>query len=220
VSLIVLADQGSADDTFTGRALSGESGQQLQGFLRAAGLTKRYLVLRSLPVDTLDLSAAKRRAVAGNARVLAFHRELLRRLRQRNPNATALLAMGPVARHLAPSVAPTGLDVIEMAAPGEPGAAGSWQAALTRLASRTYPTDLAAPTFTVPTGRSQLPRIDLPYGTPRWVGTSGDRGLRPIDLDTGKPTPDYLKLFLPTWVAGLGPAPLSPAERLAAESLT
>ena len=38
---------------FTGRALTGNIGQHLQAFLRAAGVTKRYAILRTLPVDTL-----------------------------------------------------------------------------------------------------------------------------------------------------------------------
>src|SRR5947207_757776 len=38
LSLIVVADQSSDDDTFTARALSGDAGQYFQGFLRAAGL--------------------------------------------------------------------------------------------------------------------------------------------------------------------------------------
>jgi hypothetical protein len=110
--------------------------------------------------------------------------------------------------------------VIELKAHGEPGAQASWQAALTQLAGRSYTKDIANPTFDAPTGRSQLPRIDLPYGTPRWVGTSGDRGVRPIDTDIDKPSPDYLKLFLPAWVAGLDAAPLSAAEQDAADQLT
>jgi hypothetical protein len=65
-----------------------------------------------------------------------------------------------------------------------------------------------------------VPRTDLPYGTPRWVGTSGDRAVRPKDTTLGKPSPDYLKLFLPSWVAALGAAPLSPAEQAAADQLT
>ena len=72
----------------------------------------------------------------------------------------------------------------------------------------------------MPASRSQLPRIDLPYGTPRWLGTSGDRGVRPKDLDLGRPSPDYLKLFLPSWVNGLGPAPLTAAEQAAADQLS
>jgi len=220
LSLIVLADQASHDDVFAARALAGEAGQRLQGFLRAAGLTRRYLIVRTLPVDTLDLSVTKRRTLVDNTRVQAFHRELLRRMRAANGGVAALLAMGPGARRLAPIVVPSGLDVIEMAAHGETGASASWQAALTDLAGRTYPRDLSNPTFTVPSGRSQLPRTDLPYGTPRWVGTSGDRAVRPTDLDLDRPSPDYLKLFLPSWVNSLAPAPLSPAEQAAADQLS
>jgi hypothetical protein len=64
-----------------------------------------------------------------------------------------------------------------------------------------------------------MPRIDLPYGTPRWLGTSGDRAVRPTDQDIGKPSPDYLKLFLPSWVASLAPAPLTAAEQAAADQI-
>jgi uracil-DNA glycosylase len=220
LSLFVLADQRSDDDTFTGRALSGEAGQRVQGFLAAAGLTKSYLIIRALPVDTLDLSPAQRLALVDNPLVQAFHRELLRRLRAKNAGATALLAVGPGARRLAPAVVPAGLDVILLAAPEEPGFLASWQAALTQLAGRAYPRDLAKPTFTAPAARGQLPRIDLPYGTLRWSGTSGDRAVRPVDTDTGKPSPDYLKLFLPAWAANLAPAPLTAEEQLAAKQLT
>jgi hypothetical protein len=109
--------------------------------------------------------------------------------------------------------------VIELAAAGETGANASWQAALTKLAARSYTKDLNNPTFDVPSTRSQLPRIDLPYGTLLWVGTSGDRAVRPTDLAVNRPSPDYLKLFAPSWVAGLAPAPLSPAEQAAANQL-
>jgi hypothetical protein len=117
-------------------------------------------------------------------------------------------------------VAPAGLDIIELAGHDEPGFQASWQAALTQLAGRAYTKDLTNPTFVAPTVRSQVPRTDLPYGTPRWVGTSGDRAVRPKDTTLGKPSPDYLKLFLPSWVAALGAAPLSPAEQAAADQLT
>jgi hypothetical protein len=44
--------------------------------------------------------------------------------------------------------------------------------------------------------------------------------VRPIDTDTGKPSPDYLKLYVPTWVANLDPAPFTASEKLAARELT
>jgi hypothetical protein len=219
LSLVVLADQTSDDDTFAARALTGEAGQYVQGFLRAAGLTERYLIMRTLPVDTLDLDAAKRLALADDPRVANLHRELLRRLREKNPEVAVVLAMGAGARRLAPRVVPAGVEVIGLDSFGEPGYTTSWRAALNRLSGLVYAKDLATATFTLPTGRGQLPRKDLPYGTPRWVGTSGDRAVRPIDTDTGRPSPDYLKLFLPAWVAGLDPAPLTPEELAAVERL-
>jgi hypothetical protein len=144
---------------------------------------------------------------------------LLQRIRAQNPSVGALLALGSGARRLAPQVAPAGVEVIGLAAWGAPGAAASWQAALDQLATRDYPKDLANPSFQLPSGRGELPRTDLPYGTLRWVGTSGDRAVRPIDLDLGQPSPDYLKLFAPSWVAKLPPAPLTPAEHAAADQL-
>jgi uracil-DNA glycosylase len=219
LSVIVLADQTSDDDLFTGRALSGDAGQRLAKLLRAAGLTSRYLVLRTLPVDTLDLTQTRRNRLLDQPQAQAVHRELLRRVCARNPKARVLLALGPGAQRLAPRVVPAGVDVLPLARAGSSGAAASWQAALDQLATRGYPTDLPNPTFQLPSGRGQLPRIDLPYGTLRWVGTSGDRAVRPTDLDLGKPSPDYLKWFVPAWVAKLAPAPLTPAEKAAAQQL-
>jgi uracil-DNA glycosylase len=219
LSLLVLADQASDDDLFTGRALSGEAGQHLAQLLLAAGLTRGYLVLRTLPIDTLDLAPTRRNALVDQPPVQALHRELLRRLLAQNPDVTALLAVGPNAQRLAPRVAPAGVPVIGLAASGASGATASWQAALDQLRQRNYPKDLANPSFKLPVGRGQLPRIDLPYGTLRWVGSSGDRAVRPTDLDLDRPSPDYLKLFAPTWVAQLAPAPLTPAETAAADQL-
>jgi uracil-DNA glycosylase len=219
LSLLVLADQASHDDLFTGRALSGEAGQRLERFLRAAGLTRRYLILRTLPVDTLDLTQSRRNSLVDRPQVQALHRELLRRVRAENPEANVLLAVGPGAQRLASQVTPAGVEVIALAAAGSSGANASWQAALDQLATRTYPKDLTNPTFQLGPGRGQLPRIDLPYGTLRWVGSSGDRAVRAIDLDLDKPSPDYLKLFAPSWVAQLAPAPLTPEEQQAADQL-
>jgi uracil-DNA glycosylase len=219
LSLLVLADQASDDDLFTGRALSGDAGQDLGQLLQAAGLIRSYLVVRTLPVDTLDLTQTRRDALVDQPRVQALHSELLRRVLAQNPDVTALLAVGRGAQRLAPHITPPGLQAIGVGAFGASGAAASWQAALDQLATRNYPKDLANPSFQLPTARGQLPRIDLPYGTLRWVGTSGDRAVRPTDLDLGKPSPDYLKLFAPNWVAQLTPAPLTPAEQTAADKL-
>jgi hypothetical protein len=176
--------------------------------------------VRTLPVDTLDLPQATRAALVDRPQVRALHRELLARVVAQNPTVTALLAVGPGAQRLAPHVVPAGCEVLGLAAWGESGAAASWQTALDRLATRTYPTDVPDPSFRLDAGRGQLPRIDLPYGSLRWLGTSGDRAVRPLDLDRNRPSPDYLKLFAPAWVAQLPPAPLTAGEQAAADQLT
>jgi hypothetical protein len=219
LSLLVLADQASNDDLFTGRALSGEAGQRLERFLAAAGLTRRYLILRTLPVDTLDLTQTRRNSLVDQPQVQALHRELLGRIRADNPDATVMLALGSGAQRLAPHIVPSGMEVLELAAAGSSGAAASWQTALDALATRSYPKDLTSPSFQLGSGRGQLPRTDLAYGSLRWLGSSGDRAVRPINLDLNKPSPDYLKLFAPTWVAQLQPEPLTPAEQTAADQL-
>lgn len=211
VSIVVLADPDAPDDLFTGRAMCGESGQRLQALLTAAGLSTRYLIVRTVPVDISDLNPAQRDALVDDPAVRALHSELLHRLMAGNNQLAALLAFGPGAQRLAPQVRPAGLQVINLAA-WSAGAPASWQAVLDTLAGLSYPKDLPAATFQLPAGRGRVPSIDLPFGTPLWVGSSGDRASRPTDKHTGKPSPDYLKLYLPTWTDQLQPPPLSAAD--------
>ena len=218
VSLAVLADPASPDDLFTGRALCGEAGQRLQALLTAAGLTTRYLIVRTLPVDVSDLTAAKRTTLVNNAAVRALHAEIWNRVAAANNGLAALLTVGSGAKQLASKVAPAGLPVINLPA-WSAGAAGQWQAGLDTLSGLTYATDLSAPTFHLPSGRGRIPSGDLPNGTPLWVGTSGDRGSRPLDGDTGRRSPDYLKLYLPDWVFQLTPPPLSAADAAIVDQL-
>jgi len=68
--------------------------------------------------------------------------------------------------------------------------------------------------------RGQIPRFDLPYGTLRWQGTSGDRAVR-SPVQSGQSGPfNYYKLLMPKWASGLRPEPLSPDEQRAVENRT
>ncbi len=218
VSVVVLADPDAPDDLFSGRAMCGESGQRLQALLTAAGLTTRYLILRTVPVDISDLTAAQRNTLVDNTAVRALHTELLSRVAAANGGLTALLAVGAGAQRLAPNVASPGLRVINLPA-WSSGARAAWQSALDDLSGLSYSKDLSAPTFQLPAGRERIPAADLPNGTPLWVGTSGDRASRPTDLHTGKPSPDYLKVYLPTWANALDPPPLSAADAAIVDDL-
>ena len=218
VSVAVLADPDAPDDLFTGRALCGESGQRLQALLTAAGLTTRYLILRTVPVDTSDLTAAQRNKLVDDPAARALYTEVFSRVTAANSGLAALLAVGSGAQRLAPNVAPAGMQVINLPA-WSAGARAAWQAALDTLAGLSYTKDVSAPTFQLPADRGRVPTSDLPIGTPLWVGTSGNRASRPTDLHTGKPSPDYLKVYLPTWADQLDPPALSAADAAIVDDL-
>ena len=219
LSVVVLADPDGLDDVFCGRAWCGEGGQRFQGFLAAAGLTSRYLILRTVPVDTSDLSVSTAAALVDRPEIRALHQALLTKVLAANPAVAAVVVVGPGARRLAPRVVPPAIPLIPLAGWGEPEAPTSWQQGLDRLRALTYPKDSAHPSFHFDGARSQIPRADLPYGTQRWIGSSGDRASRPLDTATGRLSPNYLKLYLPTWVTKLAPAVLSPAEQAAVDQL-
>lgn len=205
---LVLADQGCHDDLFTGRALTGNDGQHVQAFLRAAGLTRSYAIVRVLPLDTLGEPGAAVRKAVDNPQIRALYGEVVRRARP-----DVLLTIGPLAKRLADHLELTGIPVVDMIVHGRAGWLRSWQLALAELGSLAYRTDVLNPTFSYDGGREQIPRIDLPYGTLRWQGTSGDRGQR-ARLN-GQPSFDYYRISMPSWAAALPPGALSAADAVA-----
>jgi hypothetical protein len=165
----------------------------------------------------MDVSAAVRNSLVDNAQVRKVYREILARAAQANHRSKVILAVGPMARRMMADVTPSGVPVVEMKAWGQSGAASSWQDALDELAGINYGKDLPGPSFHFDPARGQIPREDLPYGVPRWQGTSGDRVLKP--KRGSKRSPDYYKLMMPRWVFELDPEPMSPSEAAAAEKI-
>jgi uracil-DNA glycosylase len=212
-TLILLADQRSHDDLFTCRALTGEAGQHLTRFLDAAGVDESYVIFRVLPIDTMDLTASVRNALVDDAQVRKVYRTILATAAGANARRKVLLAVGPMAKRMVADVAPAHLPLVEMKAWGQTGAAADWQGALDTLSGLIYGKDRSSPSFQFDPGRGQIPRHDLPYGLPRWQGTSGDRVLKP--KRGTKRSPDYFKLMMPRWAFDLDPEPLSPSETAA-----
>jgi uracil-DNA glycosylase len=211
-SVLVLADQQATDDLFTMRALTGDDGQHLQSFLRAAGVTTKYAILRVLPVDTLADDQTKTAAAVDSAEVRAVYAEAVRLSKPQ-----VLLFVGPLAQRLQSHVTPVGTPVVTMKSRLQSGVDASWQAALTQLKTLTYTREISAPTFTYAGEREQIPRGDLPFGTLRWQGSSGNRGQQATH--SGSPSFDYYKVTMPAWAAALNPPPLSASEDAAAQVL-
>jgi uracil-DNA glycosylase len=216
-AVILLADQRSHDDLFTCRALSGEAGQHLGVFLNAAGADESYAIFRVLPIDTMDVSTSVRNSLVDDAQVRKVYREILASAAGATRKEKVILAVGPMARRMIADVAPSGVPIIEMKAWGQSGATRNWQDALDALAGIAYDKDRADPSFHFESKRGQIPRHDLPYGIPRWQGTSGDRVLKP--KRGSKRSPDYYKLMMPRWVFEVDPEPMSPAEAASVEHI-
>jgi uracil-DNA glycosylase len=205
--VLVLVDQESHDDLFMFRAMTGDAGQRFQVFLQAMGITTRYAILRVLPVDTLGLAPGTVNPIVDHPQVRLIYRTIVERIVAAGSTALVLF-VGPYARRLRTHVLPAGVPGVEMKAWRESGSLASWKETLQQVKSMTYPKDVPAPSFEFDGERGQIPRIDLPYGTLRWQGSSGDRAVRASSMN-------YYKVLMPMWAFQLGAAPLSPEEQAA-----
>ncbi len=209
VKVMILGDQESHDDLFTGRALTGEGGQHLQMFLQALGITRSYCILRVLPIDGLGLAATRLNALVDHAQVRAVYGAIVQRILADN-NPGLAITIGPLSQRLA-TLLPAGLHTVHLKPWGETGALAQWQQTLADLSDHSFAKDIANPSFVYTGERGQIPRLDLPYGSLRWQGTSGDRAARA----TGSVAMNYYKLFMPQWAFDLAPEPLSATEQQA-----
>ena len=210
-SILVLADQESHDDLFTGRALTGNVGQHLQAFLRSAGVTKRYAIVRTLPVDSLgDPVAAVTRAVDDPAT-----RSILREVHAA-AQPEVIVTLGRHAERVAAAEAPPGTPVVHLAPFQSTTRPRRGSRDWMRSPRSTFPRDVAQGPYLG--GREPIPRGDLPFGTLRWQATTGDRAqARPYRQ--ARSTPNYYKLRMPTWAANSTPTALTAAEAAAVAAL-
>lgn len=189
---LVIADQYAHDDMFSGRALTGEVGQKLQTQLNKEG--KKYLILRTLPVDAMDLSADKRMNIVSDSSVQSGFDNLVRRVVQKN-KITKIISVGSVAKTVAERIN----NDFKLRA---------------RVQSYSS-SDVKKMPLTV------IPRKDLPVHTRWWMGTSGSRAARAYRYTGGKKvySGDYYKVYAPRWAAKARPKRMNSAEKESARKL-
>jgi uracil-DNA glycosylase len=211
--ILVLADQSCHDDMFLARAYTGEAGQILQGWLRAGGITKRYAIVRTLPVDMLSAPATAVTAAVDSPEVTKLLTAIVKKA-----NPKVVVAIGSHASRIVNLIVPPGTPTIMLDQWTGPAMKANWTNGLAQLTTFDYQTDVApsAPGAWTAT-REQIPRVDLPYGTLRWQGSSGDRAA--MAKTGGKPNPNYLKYMLPGWAAALGPVAMTTDEESAVAGL-
>lgn len=170
--VLVIADPLSGDDLISRRALTGDTGQKLQSFLTAMGITQSYAIIQSAPLDTMGLSESKRQERLGEPYGMRLRRALFDKiLRESKPEI--VLTIGPVSQLVwdqlkdktkAYALAPSDQkDHVEL-----------WNQLLQTLSKRSYHRDSAA-TFSYSGRNTTIPRQDLPFHTPWWFGSGGNR---------------------------------------------
>lgn len=192
--LLILADQESNDDMFSARALTGTGGQRLQTLLNALGMRHKYVIIRTLPVDTLDLSIEKATEIAMNPAVTAVRNNILKTILEQK-KTRLILTVGPVAAEAIKTL-DTKLKIITLAHPLADNHVTQWQQAIGQV--------FGAATASKYDGTlTAIPRYDLPIHTRWWMGTSGTRSARAwLYGQNGHKVwnGDYYKFEAPSWV--------------------
>ncbi|GAB4418125.1 MAG: hypothetical protein OHK0056_27380 [Bacteriovoracaceae bacterium] len=198
--VFVLADQFSFDDMFSGRALTGSGGQYLQTFLKSMGATKSYLILRSLPVDALDLSVEEQTQIALNDGVFEAREEIINSV-LKNGKTKLILTVGPVAKEIAGKMKLGSLPVVSLDSPDK-GHEKQWNQALSEIKKLSLSFD-EKPQASYSGKLSIIPREDLPAYSRWWMGTSGSRATRAQEVISGKKVynGDYYRVTAPNWAS-------------------
>lgn len=198
--VLILADQESQDDLFSTRALTGTGGQKFQTFLDSLGLKNNYAIIRTLPVDTLDLTIKQTIAVALDSEVMATRNNILNAILNQG-KTKLIITVGPVAKEAIKSIQTT-IPVLNMTMPTSKLHVALWNKALNKISSM----NLGFTKVAKYTGElTAIPRIDLPIHTRWWMGTSGSRAARAyLKTKTGTQwNGDYYKFDAPNWVNNL-----------------
>lgn len=208
--ILILGDQESHDDLFSGRALTGLRGQRLQTAIKALGVGSNYLILRSLPVDALEDPSGNSFKLKKDAEDLALSEDYLKQYQslvdhvlKESSGIKLVVTWGSLAAKMAQELkfggrkifvlddfsGLTNLAVVQKQIADISSAAGTKASAFTEKLT-------------------PIPREDLPYHSRWWMGTSGNRALRALGVNG----PNYYRVYAPSWVDRMQPPVLDPAQ--------
>ena len=176
--VICVASDPGATERIAGRALVGDAGQRVQGFLAKIGLTRSYLCLNAFSYALFPSHADQGDAVLIDPAQLAWRNKLFDRALQ--PEVQAIIAFGVQARNavnLWPGRGDTPVVVVpHPSSRDEADLLKRWRAAVVQLRGLVTPDDDGAtdlPNY----GRifrerdyARIPARDLPYGVPSFLG--------------------------------------------------
>lgn len=188
--VIVVGQDPAADENIARRAMVGDAGQRLQGYLRKIGLTRSYVIVNAFLYSIFGQFNAQMRKFMDQPAQTAWRTQLFDALV--NPDVEAILAFGNAARHAVdtwPGAAALRAQgrIIELLHPtARPAAAvrTNWSSKLAAIGARVTPDADGARDLTAyvgdtfkPTDLVRIPSRDLGFGVPAWMG-NGDMARR------------------------------------------
>lgn len=165
--VIVLADPVGYDDIVTAKALTGERGQFLQGFMNDMGVNDKYLVIKTVPVAMDGANDEEFKTVIDQTK--NYREAILTELLKTN-KPKFVLTDGKYANLEAERIlSKSGVKIININRIPESNSFGFKEAG-EKLVSE----DLVEP-FKVTSQIANIPRSHLSFYARTWEGTSGDR---------------------------------------------
>ena len=197
--LCIASDPGPTE-RIAGRSLVGNAGQRVQGLLSKLGLTRSYVCLNAWSYAVLPSRASAERQKLSDPKQLAWRNELYGVVT--GPKLQAIIAFGRMAQQAAslwsgrPPVElrkvphPSSHDEVELL--------DAWRAAVTELRGRVTPDgdgDNTGPNYGgefAESDYSPIPRRDLPFGVPAFVGDDAWVRAKPGNAQNSvrRPSPD------------------------------
>lgn len=202
--LLIVADQMDHDDFFSTRALTGDAGQKLQSFLYALGLTESYAIVRTAPVDTLDLDDGARERVILDAQVAKVRSKIIQEAMSKS-RTEVVISFGRFAKKAVESMRLSGVEVYHLPETKDSSHVAQWSEVFGRLKGKLRGD--VQPLASYSGKNSTINRLDMPVHTRWWMGTSGNRARRPTNNTTRKLDPDHYMVTAPEWVKRLRPIP-------------
>lgn len=204
--LCIGSDPGPTE-RIAGRTLVGDAGQRVQGFLAKLGLTRSYLCLNAFAYALFPSQAHTAPEMLADPDQLTWRNRLFDMAR--SDALQAVVAFGQVAQEavdLWPGVAGIALKKIpHPSSHDEQALLAGWRTAITELRAIVTPDDdgdATGPNYGSSFEESDyaaIPRRDLPFGAPTFLGDDAWRRAAGGNSTVSRPSPDNHHTL--TWIA-------------------
>jgi DNA uptake protein ComE-like DNA-binding protein/uracil-DNA glycosylase len=179
--VLIVAQNWDIDSFIAGRTLSGDDGQRINNFLKNIGTDLNYVMITPYPFllnkATVDEHTAL--TMAMTPKLTSYRNQIFEKILLASDIKLVLL-FGEIAQEaFSPMLANFKGTVINIAHPRDAGAYTDWNDKMLQLKNLAVQfglngkfTAYTSSSFT--NARTAIPRQDIIYGRPLWMGTSGD----------------------------------------------